>query len=64
VSFANQNGAPLISPVVVSLGHAATVRIDISRVTQLTITCTGTDPHTQQSDSGNELTLGNAYISR
>lgn len=64
VSFANQNGAPLITPVVVSLGHPATVRIDISRVTQLTVTCTGTDPHTQQSDNGNELTLGNAYISR
>ncbi|HUY48347.1 MAG TPA: hypothetical protein VMV92_21895 [Streptosporangiaceae bacterium] len=63
VTFANQGGTQLISPVVVSLGKPATVRLSISRVTQLEVTCSGTDPRTQQPDSSNELTLGNAYIS-
>jgi hypothetical protein len=63
VIFANQSGTQLIKPVVVSLGKPAFVRIGISTVTQLEVTCSGADPHTQQSDNGNELTLGNAHIS-
>jgi hypothetical protein len=63
VIFANQGGSQLIRPVVVSLGKPAFVRLNISRVTQLEITCSGADPRTQQPDNGNELTLGNAYVS-
>lgn len=63
VTFANQSGTQLIKPVVVSLGKTAAVRIGVSGVTQLEVTCSGTDSQTQQSDNGNELTLGNAYIS-
>jgi hypothetical protein len=63
VTFANQSGTQLISPVVVSLGKPATVRLSISEVTQLEVTCSGADPRTQQPNDNNMLTLGNAYIS-
>jgi hypothetical protein len=61
--FANQNGTQLMKPVVVSLGNPANVQLDISGVTQLEMTCTGTNTQTQQADDENQLTLGNAYIS-
>jgi hypothetical protein len=63
VIFANQNGTQLMKPVVVSLGNPADVRLNISGVTQLEITCSGTDTQTQQPNDNNEVTLGNAYIS-
>jgi len=63
VSFANQSGALLIKPVVVSLGNPTTVQMNISGVTQLEMTCTGTNTQTQQPDNGEELALGNAYVS-
>jgi hypothetical protein len=63
VTFANQAGAQLIKPVVVSLGNPAVVNLNISGVTQLEVTCSGIDPQTQQQDNDNLLTLGNAYIS-
>jgi hypothetical protein len=63
VVFANQSGTALMSPVTVSLGHPATVRLNISGVTQLAITCTGIDTQSQQGDNGNPVTLGNAQIS-
>jgi hypothetical protein len=63
VSFANQSGALLIKPVVVSLGKLATVQINISGVTQLEMTCTGTNTQSQQPDDDQELALGNAYVS-
>lgn len=61
--FANQNGTELMKPVTVSLGSPATVRLNISGVTQLEMTCSGSNSQTQQQDDGQELTLGNAYIS-
>jgi hypothetical protein len=63
VTFADQTGTQLMKPVVVSLGSPATVQLNISGVTQLEMTCSGTDPQTQQQDDGNVVTLGNAYIS-
>jgi len=63
VTFANQDGTQLMKPVVVSLGNPAVVRLNISGVTQLEMTCSGTDPQTQQQENGNQVTLGNAYIS-
>ncbi len=63
VVFANQSGTALMSPVTVSLGHPATVRLNISGVTQLAITCTGINTQSQQVDNGNPVTLGNAQIS-
>jgi len=63
VTFANQSGTQLMRPVVVSLGNPAVIRLNISGVTQLEVTCSGTDPQTQQQENGNQVTLGNAYIS-
>jgi type II secretory pathway pseudopilin PulG len=63
VTFANQSGDQLLRPVVVSLGKPAFVRINVSRVTQLEVTCSGVDPQTQQNENGNSITLGDASIS-
>jgi hypothetical protein len=63
VVFSNQSGTALMSPVTVSLGHPATVRLNISGVTQLAVTCTGVNTQSQQSDNGNPVTLGDAQIS-
>jgi hypothetical protein len=63
VTFADQSGAHLMSPVTVSLGHPATVRLNISGVTQLAVTCTGLNTQTQQTANGNPIALGNARIS-
>jgi hypothetical protein len=63
VVFANQSGTALMSPVTVSLGHPAKVRLNISGVTQLAVTCTGVNTQSQQSDNGNPVTLGDAQIS-
>jgi hypothetical protein len=52
-----------MSPVTVSLGHPATVRLNVTGVTQLAITCTGVNTQSQQSDNGNPVTLGDAQIS-
>jgi hypothetical protein len=63
VIFANQNGADLGKPVVVSLGSPAKVTLDVTGVTQLAATCTGVDIHTHQPNNDNPVTLGNAGVS-
>jgi hypothetical protein len=63
VTFANQDGAQLAKPVVVSLGSPARVQLNVSNVTQLEVTCTGIDEHTRQPNSGHPVSLGNAAIS-
>jgi hypothetical protein len=63
VTFANQTGVQLIKPVVVSLGHPATVELNISGVAQLEVSCTGTNTQNQQQENSNMLTLGNAFVS-
>jgi hypothetical protein len=63
VTFANQSGGLLAKPVVVSLGKPVAVRLNISGVTQLEMTCLGTNTQTQRQDGGAELALGDAYIS-
>jgi hypothetical protein len=63
VTFTNQSGTRLMNPVTVSLGRPATVRLNITGVTQLAVTCTGINTQTQQSTNGNAVTLGNAEIS-
>ncbi len=62
VTFANQSGSRLMNPVTVSLGRPATVRLNITGVTQLAISCTGINTQTQQSANDNAVTLGNAEI--
>jgi len=63
VIFANQAGAQLIKPVVVSLGHPAAVTLNISGVTQIEVSCTGTNTTNQQPQNSNVVTLGNAFVS-
>ena len=63
VIFANQAGVQLIKPIVVSLGHPAAVTLNIAGVAQLEVSCTGTNTQNQQQENGNELTLGNAFVS-
>jgi hypothetical protein len=63
VTFADQSGTDLMNPVTVSLGHPATVQLNISGVTQLAVTCAGINTQTQQSANGYAITLGNAQIS-
>lgn len=63
VIFASQNGTQLGKPVVVSLGSPARVSLNISRVTQLQVTCTGVVEPGHQQDDSNQLTLGDAHIS-
>jgi hypothetical protein len=63
VTFSSQSGTRLMNPVTVSLGRPATVRLNITGVTQLAVTCTGINTQTRQSPNGNPITLGNAQIS-
>ncbi|HEX4063956.1 MAG TPA: hypothetical protein VHY58_23330 [Streptosporangiaceae bacterium] len=63
VIFANQAGVQLIKPIVVSLGHPAAVKLNISGVAQLEVSCTGTNTQNQQQENNNILTLGNAFVS-
>ncbi len=63
VTFANQDGTQLVKPIVVSLGSPVRVRLNIAGVNQLEVNCSGVDPHTQQTNDNNEVTLGNASIS-
>lgn len=62
VTFASQDGKQLAKPVVVSLGHPATVQFNITGVTQLEVACAGVNHHAHQSAKGNQLTLGDAVI--
>ncbi len=61
--FGDQAGVQLTKPIVVSLGHAAAVKLNISSVTQLEVSCTGINTQNQQQDNGNAVTLGNAFVS-
>jgi hypothetical protein len=63
VIFANQAGVQLIKPVIVSLGHPARVQLSIAAVTQLEVTCSGTNTANQQQDNGHLLVLGNGAVS-
>jgi hypothetical protein len=65
VIFANQNGEQLGKPVVVSLGTPARVKLNVTGVTQLAVTCTGVDEQTRQSvtDQNNPVTLADAGVS-
>jgi hypothetical protein len=63
VIFSNQAGVQLIKPIVVSLGHPAAVTLNLSGVTQIEASCTGTNTENQQPDNNNLVTLGNAFVS-
>lgn len=63
VTFSNEADQQIGNPVQVSLGHPVEVKLDVSHVTQLGMTCVGRDARTNQTSSGFRVGLGNARIS-
>jgi len=63
VTFSNEAGQQLGTPIQVSLGHPMKMRLNISGVTQLGMTCNGRDAHTSQAVSLFNVTLGDAGVS-
>lgn len=63
VVFSNEAGQQLGQPVQVSLGHPRKVRLNVSGVTQLGMTCNGRDAQTSQTVDGFNVALGNAGVS-
>ena len=63
VTFSNEAGQQVGKTVQVSLGHPVTVKLNISGVTQLGLTCNGRDARTSQATSGFDIALGNAGVS-
>ncbi len=62
VTFSNEAGQQLGKPVQVSLGHPVKVRLNISGLTQLGMTCNGRDAHTSQAVFSFSVSLGDAGI--
>jgi hypothetical protein len=64
VTFSNESGQQIGQPVQVSLGHPASVRLNIKGVTQLGMTCTGRNRQTSQpTDTTFSVALGNGGVS-
>jgi hypothetical protein len=62
VTFTNESDQRLGRSVQVSLGHPATVRVPISGVTQLGITCVGRDIRTGQQTNNFQVAIGNPRV--
>ena len=63
VVFSNEAGQQLGKPVQVSLGHPRKVRLNISGVTQLGMTCSGRDAQTSRVVYSFDVALGDAGVS-
>jgi hypothetical protein len=63
VVFSNEAGQQLGQPVQVSLGHPRKVRLNVSGVTQLGMTCNGRNAQTSQTVDGFNVALGDAGVS-
>jgi hypothetical protein len=63
ITFSNESGQQIGTPIQVSLGHPIRVKLGIGGVTQLGVTCTGRVASTSQSVSDFEVSLGNAGTS-
>ncbi len=63
VTFTNESGQQLGQPVQVSLGHPVSVKLNVTGVTQLGMTCAGRNQHTNQTYNGFDVVLANAGIS-
>jgi hypothetical protein len=63
VTFSNESGRQIGTPVQVSLGHPIKVRLSISGVTQLGMTCAGRNASTNQAVYNFEVSLGNGGVS-
>ena len=63
LTFSNEAGQQVGSPVQISLGHPVPVKLGIGGVTQLGITCNGRDARTSQATTSFQISLGNAGVS-
>jgi hypothetical protein len=62
LTFTDPSGQQVGGPVAVSLGHPAQVRLSMSNVTQLGMTCVGRNAQGGQTASGFRVALGNARV--
>jgi hypothetical protein len=63
ITFSNESGQQLGQQVQVSLGHPASVTLDITGVTQLGMTCDGRNRQTSEAASGFQVAFGRAAVS-
>lgn len=63
ITFSNEAGRQIGSPIQVSLGHPVKVELNITGVTQLGMTCTGRNLSTNQPADLPQVALGNAGAS-
>ena len=63
ITFSNEAGRQIGSPIQVSLGHPVKVELNIAGVTQLGMTCTGRNLSTNQPADLPQVALGNAGAS-
>jgi len=63
ITFSNESGQQIGQQLQVSLGHPASVTLDITGVTQLGMTCDGRNRQTSQTASGFRVAFGRAAIS-
>ena len=63
ITFSDESGQQVGKPVQVSLGHPASVSLNIKGITQLGMTCNGVDDANNQSTSGFDVALGSAAVS-
>jgi hypothetical protein len=63
VTFSNEAGQQIGQQVEVSLGHPVSIRLNITGVTQLGMTCNGVHQQTSQPDYDFDVALGNAGVS-
>jgi hypothetical protein len=62
VTFSDESGRQIGTPIQVSLGHAIKVRLSITGVTQLGMTCAGRNASTNQAVYNFEVSLGSAGV--
>jgi hypothetical protein len=63
ITFSNESGQQIGTPIQVSLGHPVKVRLSIGGVTQLGVTCNGRNARTSQATSSFAVALGDAGVS-
>ena len=63
ITFSNESGQQIGTPVQVSLGHPIKVKLSIGGVTQLGMTCAGRHASTSQAVYDFQVALGNSGVS-
>ena len=63
ITYSNESGQQIGTPIQVSLGHPVKVKLSIGGVTQLGMTCNGRNARTSQAADGFQVALGDAGVS-